>query len=90
MLYDMVREDIFVSKISKLLRPVNLRSGKMLTYKQCTGLNIVMHRSYLCFFLVETVIKVNTASPHSKLLYYIRFGTLFVSQHFSVSKIHRS
>jgi hypothetical protein len=41
MLYDMILEDIFVSKISKLLRPVNLRNGKMLTYKQCTKSNIV-------------------------------------------------
>ena len=61
----------------------------MLAYEQCNKLNIVVHRSYLYFFLVETAIKVNTASAYSKLLSYIRFGTLFVSQHFSVLEIHR-
>ena len=78
--------------VKTLKNPKNLwivGSEKYWLTNDVPKLSIVTHRSYLYLFLVKTIIKVNTASRHFKLLYDIRFGTSFVSQYFSIPKIHR-
>ena len=61
----------------------------MLSHKQRTKRNIIMQRRYLHVFLVEIVVKANTALLKLVLLYYVQFGALFVGQHFAIPNIHR-